>query len=344
MQKRQTTFFGAYPPRTPDTRPRTRWLLPALAAALLLAYAAPTHAGVLQFVKSDMLLDVDDNVEESNIDSDKVFAPDSESLMTDILATSAGSTTFPDTSFTYNTSSAAGRFGAIGISSTLNGSTSLPNAQIELGGRALIASDEFVNLTAIPQQATANFIIDGGSLTVVSSVPDVNGRYDLDVFAINLGNSGAVINDENFSFLVPFPADPVFSTSGTLTTDQSGVASAQFTGEDIGATFNSNTITIPLSFQTLDLGIMQPGDRMYVGYTFQYLLNARSAEFISFNFSDPLAVDLPGANSAFPTITLSDVPEPATAATLLITLATTATPRRRTRRTNTVHTQHHPNQ
>ena len=99
-------------------------------------------------------------------------------------------------------------------------------------------------------------------------------------------------------------------------------------GDDIGATHDGNgTVTIPHSFQTLDLGIIGPGERLEIDYLLTIESDIPSfAEGMFYEFSDPLTIDT--GDPLIPMIEI--VPEPATLA--LLSLAPPLVSHRRRRR------------
>src|SRR5262245_25508652 len=121
----------------------TRYLLRSIILSALLCVAA--HAGVLQIVTVQQSLDGIDITD----DFDEVFGVTSGDVTSDILAQIGA---FPALGF--RAVSSAGRFGSVGLSEIVS------FRGIEVQARAFISSDEFVNLTGVPQRATANFVID----------------------------------------------------------------------------------------------------------------------------------------------------------------------------------------
>lgn len=161
----------------------------------------------------------------------------------------------------------------------------------ELSARVRIVDDAIVNPFSTPQAAQANFVIDGGQFNL-------------------LAGPGSLID---FSLSLVLDGDPVFET-GLQMTSQSffappGVATS---GEDIGydpaAPGPSDTVAVPLSFQSVDLGVIQPG----ASVSLAYLLEARvrvegPVEFASFRFSDPLSV---GGDPALSAVTFTPAAVP----------------------------------
>jgi hypothetical protein len=64
----------------------------------------------------------------------------------------------------YQAAAAVGRFGSVGVSAGAFES----GVSTRLFAEVFVASDEFVNVTGQPQQASVNFVIDGGSALLVA--------------------------------------------------------------------------------------------------------------------------------------------------------------------------------
>lgn len=316
-----------------------------LSAVLCSGFLVPdVHAGVLQRVTTVFgnsstqtpLLQPDplsggltavpttlSSADYDDFNEQEIFGVTSADINADILAAINGNTRFGP----YGAVSSAGRFGSVGLSTRL--------AQ-EIGGqfvaaRVMIASDEFVNVTSIAQQVRASFIIDGGALVLFGE--SARADYRLVVGGLNLGATSIEPDRDVFSdFDIPFDDSSLFFFSGTggSTFVSQGTLESDFFGNlqytqlvedpifgavssDIGATFDPtlHQVDIPLSLQHVDLGILQPGERMLVFYqaTFQVQVDFSGGGIT--NFSDPLSLS---ANMNFPTISFqqvqSAVPEP----------------------------------
>lgn len=293
------------------------FLLMVVLSHLLLPDAA--RAGVLQQV----VVFQDMNGMVVNGARDEVFGITSADITRNIGA-QIGS--FP--ALGYQATSSASQFGSVGLSAALTG-----GGVVSVFSSVFVASDEFVNLTGVPQRATANFIIDGGSMFVIAG-RNARATYDLSLIGANLGNVSIETDQSRFKFLPigspGFPFLPEFLTSGVLEADASGNLSFISNGEDIGATFSPpGLVEIPLSFQSFDLGIVNPGDRLYLEYEFSLstevgtvvfppdpndppLLTPGVAEGIFAGFSDPFNL---AGHPVLPTITLQPlqaIPEPST--------------------------------
>jgi len=287
----------------------------ALAGALLATWLVGTtaaDAGVGQLVA----VGVPDNTISGLSDVDSTFGATSGDITTDILATAIspgfgrgrGSAT-----------ASAGRFGSVGLVGRFFGG--IDRGTTGVGASAAIISDEPVNLTGGSARASSRFIIDGGRLRADGARNLLMG-YRLSLSAANLGPVGATSTLSELSvradaaFSNPSFRD-VFFSSGQVSFDAAGVATFQLVGRDIGASFDSltNTLDIPLSTQTAELGVLLSGDRLLIEYglsIFADLLlpfETGVAEGIFMSFSDPLSLS---SNPAFGTIGLvpSVVPLP----------------------------------
>lgn len=281
---------------------------------LLLLNAA--RAGVLQQVEVFTDERVTAGVVRLDEGVDEIFGVGSADITSDLLSNIFGE----GATFQYGATSSAGRFGSVGLRANDSGF-----GINQVTSRVLVASDEFVNLLGTPQQAVANFVIDGGFLSH-SGGQNSRAEYDLDLSVFNLGNVPTVTGQDTFKNLLRSSSGGrSFDSRGLLEADVSGNLSFLLSGEDIGAAFDDpSTVRIPLSFQSFDLGTVNPGDRLLLVYDLQ--LSARigsdvnslttlipgSAEGIFTQFSDPF--NLSGI-PVLPTITFAPaqtpVPEPA---------------------------------
>lgn len=192
--------------------------------------------------------------------------------------------------------------GAVGPAGDLGTTGQLITAG-RLGSRIHIWSDESVNLTAQPQHAISHFIIDGG-LMDLSYAPNASVFFSLEIgatFAMSGGNTPATH----------------WSTSALLAGGPDsgrGAAAAFFTsGTDIGMAYDGvSHVTIPLSLQTIDFGMVPPGAALEIDYLLRIEAQVPVyAEFpVDFAYSDPLHVEMPG--ELFPKVEFVPVPEPGT--------------------------------
>ena len=214
-----------------------------------------------------------------------------------------------DTGATAAATAAVGRFGAVGLTAAdFSGFASDSGASVD------ISNDEFLNPTSLTQEVFSNVVIDGGSLRISTGqrIPDSYIEYFYRVDSIF---------DDIFT-------DQAFCSSGTLSTDSTGTVvsfnpnTGCFAGDhhvDLHATFDpvSWTVTIPLSFQTFDLGPLPAGQGMTLDYTFSFALHHGAQQGqpsqLFAQFGDPLHLS---ANSALGSVTMEPLtassPEPGT--------------------------------
>jgi hypothetical protein len=204
----------------------------------------------------------------AGVDHDLVTGATPDDITRDILAQLGVPTA-------YQAVAAAGRFGSVGTSIGLfeSGVFATLISEIEI-------SADFTNVTGVAQQGTANFVIDGGSLLMIAA-RNASLRYTLNVRSINITQTRT----------------SEFETFGALVADPAGQVSFITSGPDIGATFDPTTgrVALPPSFQSLDLGILDPGDQLLL--TYRFVLRAAvgsdvgepgASEGLGARFSDPL--------------------------------------------------------
>jgi hypothetical protein len=169
-----------------------------------------------------------------------------------------------------------------------------------------VFSDEFVNPFSAPLHAQANFIIDGGSLSMLADVGSTLS-FQLALQATIRDGTGA------------FDRSAAFVADIELEQTAAGLQFQTF-GPSLGATLDGPFgVDIPLSLQTLDLGLIAAGGTIDL----DYLLTIQAetvgfTEIAAWRFSDPFDVDGTGE---FPTVVFSDpaaVPEPAGLASLVL--------------------------
>jgi hypothetical protein len=180
----------------------------------------------------------------------------------------------------YQASGSVGRFGNLGLEGRLT-------TRNELHAQVIIFSDVHRNLTGRAQTATANFIIDGGFF-FLDTAPGGELRY-----TVTIQEDG----------------DTKWQTFGQLMNDGQ---TSTFTnrGDNVGAVFNGTSrVDIPFSFQSADLGIIQPGESVDIEYQLDIVaIVPQFAEGLFFEFSDPLDVD--GFGDFPMDIVFSPIPEP----------------------------------
>ena len=250
------------------------------------------------------------------IDSDEIFGTASGDINRDVLAQIG----LPGR---YNVTAAAGRFGQVGLQvgnlSAGTGST--------LTARVLVGSDEFVNVSGAPARVRTQFIVDGGRLFDAFST-DTSVTFDLRVGAENLGPAEP-FGDIVLPGFAESAAELGFLLAGggrytaNLATDAGGnrsFTSSFIGGLDLEATFDGiREVEIPLSLQTLELGTLQPNDRLLIGYLATITITQNGgAEGISGTFSDPFTlIGEPNPILALGGVVLTPVPEPSVALMLI---------------------------
>jgi hypothetical protein len=274
------------------------------ATLALIVTSGYTHAGVLQLVNTEFF---PGNGGPGVTDSDEVFVPTSADVTTNILA-SVGLK--PPTGNTgYFAASSAGIFGQVGLEARLTG---VPQGST-IRSEVLIGSDEFVNVSGSNGSVTSSFIVDGGFINDFFST-NTTVTFFLEVGAQNVGAAGSQSNriameaDSRAAtgfggFGGFFPGFEGGRYTATYSTDATGVATfneiieggldleAMFNPDQLSEPFGSKEIEIPFSLQTLNLGVLTPGDRLLIGYVagFEIVQNGIS-EGVFGGFSDPFSL------------------------------------------------------
>jgi hypothetical protein len=289
-----------------------RW--PTLLALLLAAAPTaprPAHAQLLHryFETVDVAHRRADDF-ELDYDGD-VTAGDDANTLGDIFAQIMGPR--------YRGAAAIDRFGNIGLSAELlTPESTLPFHKQR--ARALVAaSPVFLNTFPYAVHLFSDFVLDGGELFLVGTTGSF-ARWELELTQPALGD--------------------VFFTSGRFEVDAGGTRVLTTHGMDIGAAVDGtrpSQVDIPLSFQTADLGIVAPGEQVYLSYHLEIEVGlGAGAEIAMASFSDPFAPRANG-NPIFATLravpVVTAVPEPGTltlaASGLLVLLGGAAAARRR---------------
>lgn len=261
--------------------------LPRAAHYPLLALAVLAAAGPARvaFITQTVFVGHDRNGSQTASDSDVATGTEPADLR-DIAAAVAGPT--------YTAAAGAGRFGDVGLSTGLIVSFSA-GFQETTAEAVIRAVNVVTNTGPRPLRVTSRFIIDGGELEFVGDDAPY-AEYTLTVRSSALG-------------LVGEPASIAFFSSGRLA---AGAAGIEFTaaGEDIGAVPDLGpvlgTVRIPLSFQTADLGVLDPGESLGLLYVLRLNLGMGSrGEIVTARFSDPLSLS---GNPALGALTLTPVP------------------------------------
>ncbi|HUG99659.1 MAG TPA: rhodanese-like domain-containing protein [Gammaproteobacteria bacterium] len=241
-----------------------------------------------------------------------------------------------DPAFNSFSRAAAGSLGQVGLEAGMF-------SRGTLFSRVLIVSDEFVNPFGQAAAVTSNFIIDGGLLVdsfsrdarlifsllvgaehvgVTGEEPDEGPLLTSGALAAGLGGAGGFF-DGFFggSYIFIIETDSVGTRS--IVEEIAG-------GLDLGITqINGTEFEIPFSLQSLDLGIVGPGERLLLGYDLAVRILVDGVTEGTFaSFSDPFVLDGDPIRTSvtFTEATTTAVPEPGTlpllsAALLLLGLA-----------------------
>ena len=213
----------------------------------------------------------------------------------------------------WNGRAAIGQVGSVAMS----GEVFNAQTDVTFSTTVFVSNSENVNFLGMPQRVTLNFIIDGGFMTVVGF--DMRMQYFLTVAGSFVGPQGMVSNS--------------FSSEGTLNAANNGSLTFTAAGDDIGAFYDpaTRTVELPLSFHSLELGVVAPGETIHLAYAMtmqsQNLPVQNSfVEFAQWQFSDP------GSLSQTPvlmSLEFEPVPEPGTLAMIAAGLASLCGSRRR---------------
>lgn len=268
--------------------------------------AAPSQAIVIQTVRTTAL----PAIGNPNIVSDSEVAATPAGINRDIFARSI------DSGGLYDLSASAGRFGEVGLQgrTIVNGSFS---SSVE------ILDNDIFNATTSPRRASANFIVDGGDMFLVAGVGS-SLQFNL---LLEAAVGGSI--------------STVFDATVRLDIDANGATQFSTFGDSLGAQKSANPFSaeIPLSFQSVELGIVAPNETLGLRYTAIFDADIKGfAELVVFGFSDPLTVGIQPASIRFDPAVLegvasvAPVPLPASAPLLAAGLAGLALVNRRRRK------------
>jgi len=187
----------------------------------------------------------------------------------------------------FSASGSVGEFGNYGVNGTIF-------TRGELRAQVLIEADVSTPPFGSPRAAEANFIIDGGELSFLAG--------PLSTLELTL----TLIADSDF----------VFQTGIELVGD-GAAGNPDFTtfGADIGAVRDPSLgwrINIPFSFQSVDLGVLSPGQTLDFSYQLDIIATIEDyAEVVAFEFQDPLTIEPPPAGPESLRAGIAPVPLPA---------------------------------
>jgi len=187
----------------------------------------------------------------------------------------------------FSASGSVGEFGNYGVNGTIF-------TRGELRAQVLIEADVSTPPFGSPRAAEANFIIDGGELSFLAG--------PLSTLELTL----TLIADSDF----------VFQTGIELLGD-GAAGNPDFTtfGADIGAVRDPSLgwrINIPFSFQSVDLGVLSPGQTLDFSYQLDIIATIEDyAEVVAFEFQDPLTIEPPPAGPESLRAGIAPVPLPA---------------------------------
>ena len=282
-----------------------RTTLAATVAAAALAMGAlvgPAHALTVQQVIVSFDPTPDDPFNNDEVRDDERIDDSSGPIDRSILA----SINDPDGRFSGQGS--VGEFGNLGVFGGL-GRTGAFDTQI------FIENDDFQNISGKAQQASLQFVIDGGSFFMIA------GQDSVIDFALTVRKDFFPVYQSGFEYRSTTP----FGGNNQLTTF----------GADLDLqTNNPFELEMPVNFETVDLGIIQPNEQFAISYQLDITVTGVDfVEVLGFEFSDPFAVSGFGE---FPTVSFSDAPQavplPATAPLAAAAIGMLVLARRRRRR------------
>lgn len=209
----------------------------------------------------------------------------------------------------FSASGSVGEFGNYGVQGQ---STTVG----EFRAQVIIEADVQAPAFGVAREAFANFIIDGGTVAFVAGE---NSNLRL---LLTLDSDSSPLNEfqSGFELFGSVGGNPTYAPLGT---------------DDMGATFNGTSVDIPFSFQSVSLGVLNPGQVINFRYQLDITANIENfSEITFFEFEDPLSISPPPVDVSLlrPTISfVSAVPEPSMPMILLAAFATSQSIRRRRR-------------
>lgn len=264
--------------------------IPSLCLTVVILCVVPNH------VQAELVHKVEASHSDNagtvlDIDTDEVQGPPiTNSIFAEI--------TSPNT---YSSSASVGPFGNLGVQAS-------QFVAGEVRTFVRIASDENINNSGVPQSATANFIVDGGEISMLAG-QGASLRLLLTI------DSTVSVNGNPVSFRTwqgGYTVEPR-TPFGPISFTQINRPLDAFIDPN-----NSNRIEIPFSFQSFDLGVIPNGGVIDLEYTLDISTELPSApEGVFWEFSDPLDVDGFGES---PTVEFTAIAEPSQATCGLVAM------------------------
>lgn len=297
---------------------RTLRHLTIVSACLLGMLSAHTaSAGALQLAASISFLNVPNGPMEQDDDVDLAFGLTVNDVVGTTVADVDGSTAGANFDYSFETFATVTNFDKLNQSTFVTGSGPTVGAINALSEVAII-TDEFANTSNFPQTATARIAVHPASLEIDNAVNAIVA-YQILLLTTNLGNVGASTTEETLLDRLGGPIDEFeyFLTGLTgVATDSGGNAEFLEDGFSLNATFNATepSVDVPLSVRNFNLGVLEPGDRLAVGYitVLQSALGSGENAFA-------MAAS-PRTSPPLLDVRLQRVPEPGTGLLLIVTV------------------------